>query len=123
MAVERLALDLVFPLRETTEEVLRRQGDFVRIVALEGRLGALEEDLGQALPTQAALNPDIEQLALIRAFDLELLPGVAIDEGVNPQVAVGVIELEEDVGDGEGHLVTGQTQRCRRNQSRRKHRR
>ena len=43
LAVEREALDLVLSRREAAEEI-------GRVELVEGRLGALEEDLGEALP-------------------------------------------------------------------------
>ena len=97
-AFQRRALDFVLPLREALEELFG-------IELVEGGLSALEEELGQPLASQPTSEPDLEILALVRGLDRQLLPGLAIDQGVNAEISIRVVELEEDVRFIEGDLV------------------
>ena len=70
------------------------------IQLFEGRFGALERQLGQPLATKRALADDGEQLAVAGPLDFKARPRASIDRGVDPEIAVGVVELEEQLGDG-----------------------
>src|SRR5687768_1134183 len=95
LAVDRDAADLPRSSRKPPEK--GAGGELV-----EGRLGALEEQLGQAVVAHRPVRRDSELLPAARALELELFPRVAVDQGVEPQVAVRIVELEEDIGLPEG---------------------
>ncbi len=81
------------PSREQVEDPLAR------------RLGALEEELGEAEPPQASLGLDLEDRPSAGILDLELLPGVPIDEGLNAQIVVRIVVLEEQPRHVEGGIL------------------
>ena len=85
----RARLDFVLALRKAAEEILGIQ-------LLEVRFGALERQLGQSLGAKTALGVDAKQVA--RAFHFEARPRASVDGGVQSKVAVGVVELEEQLG-------------------------
>ena len=82
----RARLDIVEALRKTAEEILWLQ-------LLEVGFGALEGQLGQPLGAKSAFGDDAKQVAV--AFDVQARPRASVDRGVNSQIAVGVVELEE----------------------------
>ena len=61
------------------------------------RLGTLEENFGKTLQTQAPFKFNLEYLAARGVFDFETFPSLSIDQCVNAQIAVGVVEFEEDL--------------------------
>ena len=91
LSLDGRAEERIVTLWEPGEEILGRQ-------LVERWLGALGEQLGQPLDLQAALDFDIEHAALSRTLDRQSIPAVAVDPGVDAEVAIGMVEFEEDVG-------------------------
>ncbi len=94
----RHTLDLPKALLEPPEEP--RGGKLV-----ESGLGALEEQLGQAVDSERTPRRDHELLFLVGTLDRDDLPGIAVDQGVDAQIPVGVVELKEDHGIGKTALL------------------
>jgi hypothetical protein len=88
---QRPAFDLVRTLGKAREERFRRQ--FV-----EWWLVALEEYFSQALTAQSPADADLENAVLVLVFNLQFLPCIAIDQGMYAEIAVRVVEFEEDLG-------------------------
>ena len=75
-AIERPALDLVLALREARKEV-------PRVEYVERRLRTLEEELGQSLAAQAALDAHVQHAAAVRVFHDQPFPSFAVDQRVD----------------------------------------
>src|SRR5262245_66226908 len=71
-SIDRRSSERVIARRETSEELLKR------LIGERG-LGALEEELGDALPSDAAAAAYVENLLAIRIEDLQSLPTLCID--------------------------------------------
>ena len=95
LALEGAALHDVLALREAREEL-------GRVELVEGGLVALEGDLGDALPAHRALRPQVDELLALGRQDAEAVPGVAVDLAVDAEVAVAVVQLQEELGLREG---------------------
>src|SRR4030095_3265093 len=87
-ALLRHGLDVVLPFREAREEVCGIQ-------LVEAGLGAFKRELRQPLGAKTPSSEDVEQLEAVRPFEVEACPGASIDLGVNPEVPVSIVELEE----------------------------
>ena len=88
-AILRARLDLVPSLPEPAEEVRRRQ-------LIERRLGALEGELRHALSAEPATAEEVQHRRFTGTFDLEPCPRSPVNRPVQPEVSIGVIQLEED---------------------------
>ena len=91
VALGRRALERVRALRKQSEQVLER-------LVVERRFGALEEQLGDPLHPHAARGSDVENHDPIGIEQEHLVPSLAVEEYLNPAVAVGVVDLEKELG-------------------------
>jgi hypothetical protein len=89
IALRRLAREEVVPFGEALVELLERE-------LVERRLGALEEELGEALRAEAPLGRDLEDVASVRSEDEKALPGLAVEADLHSHVLGGGIELHQD---------------------------
>jgi hypothetical protein len=94
LAVDGLAAEGVDTLGEELLELL--EGEDV-----EGRLAALGEQLGEAVVLQGPLGADVDQLASGRVVEADGLPGLAVQEDLEPSVAVGGVDLDLQLCVGE----------------------
>jgi hypothetical protein len=100
LAVDRLAGELVGALREPGQEILERD-------LVERRLGALEEELGEAELLVRALALHGEDHLSVRVPDVEALPVLAVEGDLDAEVDVGRVVFPADLGDLEPHLAAG----------------
>jgi hypothetical protein len=90
----RAGFDLIHAFGKPPEEVRRIQ-------LLEGGFLALERQLGQSLAAKTALADDGEQGPVVWTLDFEARPGTSVDRRMDPEVAIGVVELEKEFSLGE----------------------
>jgi hypothetical protein len=94
LAVDGRAAEGVDPLGEELFELLERE-------LVKGRLAALGEQLGQAVVLQGALGGDLHELASRWVVEADGPPGLAVQEHLEPGVAVGGVDLDLQLCVGE----------------------
>ena len=83
--------EAILTLWEESQELVQR-------LILEGRLGALEEELRDPLDPDATLALDVEDRVPVRIRNLHLPPAFSVQEDLNPGVTIRPVDLDEYLG-------------------------